>query len=346
MRISIIFWLIYLFIQTCIEYIWIGKSYESWPNVNVFILAIAVESILLIPKIIFNYGVIRLTKDFEKFTKLSSKWIYLLSLFILSVVLYRILSLFVILPYLYNENDINYFNILRLLIAMFDVITPVALFTTIRLFRLQIEQLQKEKSLIKNKLETELNFLKTQTNPHFLFNSLNNIYGIARKHDKESAQSILQLSEILRYILHGSQKKQCNLTEELELIKNYIHLEELRYKDKLILVFENNIASNDAKIVPMLLLPVIENAFKYGASESIDQAKITINLNVDTQNKLVLRVENTFEKVDKSEYSGIGYKNLKRILELSYKEYDFIHYAHQSVYITELKINLNSYENI
>ena len=201
-------------------------------------------------------------------------------------------------------------------------------------------------ALIKNKLETELNFLKTQTNPHFLFNSLNNIYGISRKTDPQSANAILKLSEILRYILYGTEKKLCSVKEEIELIQNYIYLEELRYRDKLNLQFETHVDSNSAQIVPMLLLPIVENAFKYGVSESLNDAFIRIHLQVNNQNELILKVENTFEPVQHSEYSGIGFKNLKRILELSYAEYSFNHYAVAEIYHTELSINLNSYENI
>ncbi len=346
MRLQIFFWITYLLFQSFIEYIWIGKSYEHWPSFQIFLLALSVEIILLIPKLLFNYSVIQLTQNLEALLNFKLNWIKIILLLLFSIVFYRVLSLFIILPYLYSEADTNYYNILRILTAMFDILTPVAIYNTIRLFRLQIEHLKREKNLIRNKLETELSFLKTQTNPHFLFNSLNNIYGLSRKTDAISANAILKLSEILRYILYGSQKKRCTLKEELDLIQNYIYLEELRYKNKLSLSFQTEINSNSAEIVPMLLLPIIENAFKYGVSESLDLAKVKINLNVNSENYLILNVENTFEVVLNSEYSGIGYKNLNRILELSYKEYEFKHFAKDDLYYTYLAINLNSYENL
>ncbi len=346
MRLQFIFWFTYLLFQSFIEYIWIGKSFEHWPNAQVFLLAVGVESILLIPKIFFNQYIIQITQNFEALLQFKSNWLKIILAFILSIIVYRALSLFVILPYLYAEIDTNYFNVLRILTTMFDVLTPVAIYNTIRLFRLQVEQLKREKILIRNKLETELNFLKTQTNPHFLFNSLNNIYGITRKTDPYSANAILKLSEILRYISYGTEKKLYSIHEELELIQNYIYLEELRYGNKLKLNFQTKIDTNSARIVPMLLLPIIENAFKYGVSESLNEAEINIDLNVTDENHLRLIVENTFEAVMNSEYSGIGYKNLNRILELSYKEYTFNHFAKGEIYHTDLFINLNSYENL
>lgn len=346
MRLQYIFWLSYLLIQSCIEYIWIGKSFEHWPNSQVFLLAITVESILLIPKVLFNQYIIRITRNFESLLKFNFNWIKIILVIIFSIILYRALSLFIILPYLYSEFDSNYLNVLRILTAMFDILTPVAIYNTIRLFLLQIEHLKREKNLVKSKLETELNFLKTQTNPHFLFNSLNNIYGLSRKTDPKSANAILKLSEILRYILYGSEKKQYSIKDEIELIQNYIYLEELRYQDKLNLKFQLQIESKTALIVPMLLLPIIENAFKFGVSESLNDAQIEIHLTVDSENQLLFIVQNTFEKVEKSEYSGIGFKNLNRILELSYSDYNFKHFPDKEVYHTILSINLNSYENI
>ncbi|EKD25909.1 MAG: hypothetical protein ACD_79C01445G0001, partial [uncultured bacterium] len=116
--------------------------------------------------------------------------------------------------------------------------------------------------LQKEKIETELNALKGQINPHFLFNSLNVLYSLALKHSKESPDAIIKLSDILRYVIYGSNKDYVSLNEEIKLINDYLGLQKFRIDSNSKVDFKYDIKDNNLKIAPMLLLPLVENSFK------------------------------------------------------------------------------------
>lgn len=166
-------------------------------------------------------------------------------------------------------------------------------------------------------LESELEFLKAQMNPHFLFNTLNNLYGLNIKDPVKGSEVILSLSDLLRYQVSSADKKMVPLQEEVDFIHEYVSVERLR------LTSCNNVTVNvegveaDHVIAPMILIPFIENAFKYG-THSTQEATIVINIHVH-ENKLHLHVTNPI--VRKQVLStGIGLKNVKRRLQLLYPD--------------------------
>lgn len=172
------------------------------------------------------------------------------------------------------------------------------------------------------KLQAELDALKSQINPHFLFNSLNNIYSLSLVNSPTTPQIVLKLSEILRYMLYECNEKYVLLEKELKYVKNYIELQKIRTRN------DNNIKLNihgntkSYKIPPLLLTTPLENAFKHGISNEPDETDISIEINIENK-KLTAIITNNIVKNDhpeNKEYSGIGLKNLVRRLELLEQE--------------------------
>ena len=166
--------------------------------------------------------------------------------------------------------------------------------------------------------EMELNYLKEQVNPHFLFNSLNSIYSLARQQSLETPDLVMQLSELMRYQLESSKKDTVLLKEELEFIENYLLLEEKRLSKRCTVDFLINGDLKGLKIAPMLLIPFVENAIKHGAQSTNEQS--TIDISVAIKNRtLHLIVENSKPNhISVSERKGMGLENVRRRLNLLY----------------------------
>ena len=193
----------------------------------------------------------------------------------------------------------------------------------ITLLNHNFKTLSKNKELQNKILETqlqlkeqELHYLKMQIHPHFLFNTLNTIYGFALKQSVQTPDIILKLSNLLDYILYQVNKPRVSLKEEVLHIKEYIELEKIRFKDTLKVIFVSNEFDGQLQIAPMLLIPFVENAFKHG---SLFEGFFRIEINVAvTKNQLDFSIRNTF-KEQKNGNGGIGLENLKKRLELHYK---------------------------
>ena len=194
------------------------------------------------------------------------------------------------------------------------------------------------------KQEAELNYLKSQTNPHFLFNTLNNIYSLARDKSDLAAESILRLSKILRFILYETGGEHITIEQELKIIIDYIALEKLRYDDSLLINFNHDIEDLKQVMPPLLLMPLIENAFKHGVSETVKNPFIYIHLSVKSR-QLELIVKNSTDQFPEGSElkQNIGLSNLRRQLELLYKDFSLSVRQAESDFTSDLKINLASY---
>lgn len=209
-------------------------------------------------------------------------------------------------------------NIPKLVYVYFFRIFSVAfVFVFLKLLKAQNNIQKKSLFLEKEKSETELKLLKTQLNPHFLFNTLNNIYSLSINNSPATSESIARLSEILDHILYRCNADNVPLTTEVNLLKNYIELEKLRYDERLKVILRTSI-SRDIEIAPLILLSLVENAFKHGAGEEIGAPIIDIDLQV-TQSCFQFKVENSFthNSSDNSNHK-IGLRNLKRQLDIIY----------------------------
>ncbi len=206
-------------------------------------------------------------------------------------------------------------------------------------------KLQRTEQLLRiEKQAAELNYLRAQTNPHFLFNTLNNIYSLARDKSDLAPESILRLSKILRFMLYETGGDYISIEQELKIINDYIALEKLRYDDSLHINFNYDVADMKQALPPLLLIPLVENAFKHGVSETRDEPFVDIHLSIRNR-LLLLVVKNSSERYagDDSVKENIGLSNLRRQLELLYIDYKLTVQQAESVFTTTLKINLASH---
>ncbi|KAF2340305.1 sensor histidine kinase [Flavobacterium tistrianum] len=199
---------------------------------------------------------------------------------------------------------------------------------------------QHKQKLEQDKTAAELAMLKAQINPHFFFNSLNSIYSLTYTDIEDSRNALHTLSRMMRYLLYSTEEK-TTLLKEAEFMRDFIALMKLRANSKLTITTDIPEKIHDYPIVPMLLLPLVENAFKHGV-HATDKSEIYIKL---TQNgsELEFEVENTyFEKTTVSDVGGIGLTNTKRRLQLIYPNQHFISFGvtDHGTYKIKLKINL------
>ena len=188
--------------------------------------------------------------------------------------------------------------------------------------------------------DQELQYLKKQIHPHFLFNTLNTIYGFALKGSKDTPEIILKLSNLLDYILYQVSKPKVSLNEEILHLKEYIDLERIRFQDTLKISFESDIADSDKLIPPMLLIPFVENAFKHGVSLN-KKSFIEIKLHIE-ETEIYFEVINAIHKkrIEK-EHSGLGIKNLKKRLNHLYQnQHELTFENDEKVFIAKLRIEL------
>ena len=194
------------------------------------------------------------------------------------------------------------------------------------------------------KQAAELNYLRSQTNPHFLFNTLNNIYSLARDKSDLAPESILRLSKILRFMLYETGGDYISIEQELQVINDYIDLEKLRYDESLRITLLHNVENMKQAVPPLLLIPLVENAFKHGVSETRGKPFVDIQLSVNNR-QLKFVVKNSAESSPQAETvkENIGLRNLRRQLELLYTDYHLSVQQVESVFTAALKINLASH---
>lgn len=180
-----------------------------------------------------------------------------------------------------------------------------------------ILQLKSLMTLKNEKAKTELLHLKSQVNPHFFFNTLNNLYGLVGSDAKKAQELILKLSDMMRYSIYEGEKDSVLLKEEVEYLKNYIELHKMRYRKKIDVKFNCQIEEN-TNVMPLLFIILLENAFKHGVENLRENAYVHINI-ITFENEIQFIIENNFDSSEKNEQSGIGLKNLKRRLELVYQ---------------------------
>jgi two-component system, LytTR family, sensor kinase len=217
----------------------------------------------------------------------------------------------------YNYEAFPLYHIGKAAKNMVNVYSVVFAATAIKLLKRNYQNEKIAEELQKQKLDAELNFLKSQIHPHFLFNTLNNLYALTLTNSPKSAEVVLKLSNLLDYMLYECNADQVLISKEIRQIENYISLERLRYDERLQISL--NVAGDLAgiSIPPLIILPFVENAFKHGITRQIEDTFISIDLSVKN-GRLNLRVENAksfdYAGIDR----GIGLKNVKRRLDLLY----------------------------
>lgn len=178
------------------------------------------------------------------------------------------------------------------------------------------QQWKSLKTLETKKSKAELSLLKSQINPHFFFNTLNNLYGLIIEKSDDAPKVVLKLSDIMRYTIYMGKADAVPLKDEVEYLKNYIELHKIRYQKKVDIVF-NQSQNTDYQIAPLLFIIPLENAFKHGVESLTEDAFIHIHIKTDND-IIYYEIENNFEPRKTNEIVGIGIENLKQRLKLLY----------------------------
>lgn len=219
---------------------------------------------------------------------------------------------------------------------------------SIRLLLYWYQQRKQTLEAERQKTMVELQLLKAQLHPHFLFNTLNNLYSHTLEASPKSPEIVMKLSELLRFMIYESNTPKIPLTKEIQLLQSYITLEAMRYGERLDMSVAITGEVQKYQIAPFLLLPFLENAFKHGTSKQLDQCWISLTLAVEDSVmyfKLVNSVE-TDNGEEQAKPGGLGLLNAKRRLELLYKDKHRLKATKlEDVFVVDLEINLEKLED-
>ncbi len=268
---------------------------------------------------------------------------YLFLLLATSICIQRPIIFFYVEPtYFPDWHSSGYFTITELMNTILDVNIAAIIPLGVNFFKFFFNVQQKTLTLEKEKLEAELNQLRNQVHPHFLFNTLNNLYSLIIKKSDSAETAVLTLSGLMRYMLYEANVPKVPLSKEIEYLKNYVDLEKLRFDDHVDISFNTE---TDAKysISPFLLIPFVENAFKHGTTSNKES---WIVISIITKNKtLKMQVENAKLPNQKTNFEGgIGFANVKKRLELLYPDNYSLH-THDNELSYEVILKLNLEEN-
>lgn len=195
------------------------------------------------------------------------------------------------------------------------------------------------KTIESKKAKAELALLKNQINPHFFFNTLNNLYGLTVEKSDDAPDVVLKLSDMMRYTIYMGKEDLVPLKDEVEYLQNYIELHKIRYQKKVDIQF-HYINISDVKIAPLLYIIALENAFKHGIEKLTENAYIHINIS-KKNNIILFEIENNFEKPEVAQKTGIGLDNLKQRLQLLYpKKHELTIKKNNSKYKLSLKLEI------
>lgn len=278
------------------------------------------ESIYLPVKIAFTYFTLYfLLPNFLLPGKYASFFVWLLAASFVAGVIQRYVAFNIDYPIYYPDALRDPFFYLPKIMKMIVSIYPVTFFAVaIKLLKYWYANQHAQQVLTQEKLKAELNFLKTQIHPHFLFNTLNNLYALTLKKSDRAPETVLKLSELINYMLYECASDDVLLSKEIKFIRNYIDIEKMRYGDKLDVDLRVSGEVNERKIAPLILLPFVENCFKHGASEELQQSWVKITVDLQPRITIVKVENNKSSENGHSTKEGIGIQNVKRRLDLLY----------------------------
>jgi two-component system, LytTR family, sensor kinase len=312
----VMFWVSYIY------YLGIIYDWQNTDELN-FNIQFHVGGISIIVTILLTYFNIYVLLPLFYVSKRFISYAVALTLTLLAgAILIRFLTNQFILPWEKIHDPVRYAKevkhfwipgrILRVAIESYPVIAMVTVFD---LIRSAYRNEKKLRELEQEKAAAEINFLKAQIHPHFFFNTLNSLYALINKRSDKAGPLVLQLSDLMRYMLQKVTADRVQLTDEIRHLENYLSIEQLRFADRLDLSFSVTGNANGILVMPLLLLPFAENAFKHGIEEG--QGWITIDLKIN-EGEIYYRIENSKAKKGNVTASGIGLNNFSRRLELTY----------------------------
>lgn len=242
-------------------------------------------------------------------------------------------------PY-YNPGPVSFF-----FGALITNLTTFLNSLLYQLVRSRVIMKQRQASLLVEQREAKLQFLRAQMNPHFLFNTLNNIYSLAMLKSDKTAPLVLRLSELLQYVIYDAQKSRTPLAKEISVLEEYISLFQLQHEEPLQVVFDYQLPRQQIMIEPLLLVPVVENCFKHGDFAENPQAYVDLKL-VVSSNSLHFKAENSYNprQRQKDRTGGVGLENIKRRLQLQYPgRHQLLINSGDKVFSLELNLELQNH---
>ncbi len=286
-----------------------------------------------------------------KFLKREKYMVYIV-LFIINLSVFSLLNVF------FFKSFLDYFFPNYFFISYPSSTKPILIFSIFLIATMLIKLSEdwfhfnrnenRELRLKNQQIETQLSNLRAQINPHFLFNSLNVIYALAIEKKEGITDAIVQLSDILRYIIYDSDTKNITLKEEVALLENYIQFQKFRVHGFKNITFNKTIENENFNLYPMLLLPLVENSFKHGLKGDLKETYIAITLHQKKDSFTFSIENNTILDTDNSasQYSGVGLEHIKDNLSLVYpKQHKFNITKTEATFKVDLEITVNTLTN-
>ncbi|MEE4198522.1 MAG: histidine kinase [Bacteroidales bacterium] len=292
--------------------------YKRYSKVNSYTLVASIINLVVALATVYTFNYYLIPKILLK----NQRTKFMAFAFVAMVMFFYIqllLTLFLVVKLLYAEQRL-FPEMIDVMMLFFNLFFVVFVAVAIKFYQWWSEKDYREQKVQKEKVETELQMLKTQINPHFLFNTLNSIYVLAMKKSEQTANIVMKLSDILDYILYRINTPKIALSNEIRIIKNYIELEKVRFAERVDLSFVSNIPSKELYIPPMLIIPFVENAFKHGVAKSMERSWIKIVIG-EAGDMLDIVVSNSkTQHSEKNKPGGIGLENVRKRLDLLFHD--------------------------
>ena len=326
------FWLMYFFFSTAMSWIVLGDNVK-------FTLPITISG-LFIHIFMVNFNLYFLVPNLYKTKKYIPYFLGLILLLIGCTLLkYSIAN------YFENENLVTSFRTAES--STMSIVSTLFIFVITLPFLLFDHLVEKERlegELERQNLESEIRFLRAQINPHFLFNVLNNIYSMIFTGSSHAGTAVLQLSELMRYMLYETSGNQVLLSQEVEYIRQFIGLHIMKQEDNPTVSLEIGTIPPQAKIPPLLLIPFLENAFKYSNWDSEDKSGWIKGAIMVEDNVLIMNLTNTISPIQKVKGDGgIGLSNTSQRLALLFPEKHILDiHNDQAIFSVNLRIELSN----
>jgi two-component system, LytTR family, sensor kinase len=350
LKLSVFFWLAYF------AYEWLSQATIACEYERFLINAAVIVPITFVAT---WFTIHVLIKQFFLKKRLVEFWVGFVLSAILFTVLRRAFNYYYTYPlYWPNGQQTPFIFFPKMTIEMVNIYLIAALYTMFYFMRDWYEQQRLSQELQRDKVEAQLQLLKSQVQPHFIFNTLNNIYSLSLKNNPKTPDLIYRLSSLLSYMLYDSRQDTIPVQKEMEYIHNYIELEKIRYGERLDVAVNCFDTVDKFFIPPFLLLPLVENSFKHGVSNDVGASWIRIDVSVK-DDWLTVKIENSrvtdnhngnghhngqlngngHTNSQAVGYNGIGLQNVKQRLEILYPDrHDFKHLSEGQSFLTVLKL--------
>jgi len=316
----LLYWLTFILYFT---YTNIEAPISFWVNAKFFIYQLPFDLIVIYTTLYYL-----IPKFFE-----SEKYILFIVTFLLlcftMLTLQRVYFYELIIPDVVEENNYYYWSFKEIFYVfkdnLFIYMLPIFYKITNNWYKKKLNISESEKNLLETELKlnkAELKLLKSQIHPHFLFNTLNNLYGLTIAKSDNAPDMVIKISELLDYMLYDCNSNSAKLVNELKYLKNYIELEKIRYRNKITVDYTDSGINEKQQIAPLLLLPFLENSFKHGVNKQLSDSWIKVSINV-IDSRLEFNISNSKINIGNSgigKTKGIGIENVRKRLDLLYKD--------------------------